>query len=192
MQWSSRIQNQYTKINCISILTMNTLKRKLWKQFHLQYIVSEAVLRWRRNRIGRTLSPPQIHQKNLWMQSKFHRTTSECWQRTLDIQKSSPLSLKGGRTKYKRQTERQELGMETPPGEGVMKEEKFPKSRTPSHRWVCGEFWNLRGQHNWEEKKQNPQNRCLTATASGEVAQMLTSTTSEWGLNREAWVACLG
>ena len=70
-----------------------------------------------------------------------------------------------------------------------MKEEKLPHSRKPSHRWVCGEFWNLRGQHNWEEKKQNPQNRCLTATASGEVAQMLTSATSERGLDREVWVA---
>ena len=37
--------------------------------------------------------------------------------------------------------------METRPGEGVMKEEKFPNS------WVCEEFWNLRGQHNWEENK---------------------------------------
>ena len=35
-----------------------------------------------------------------------------------------------------------------------MKEEKFPNSRKPSHRWVCGEFWNLRGQHNQEEKKK--------------------------------------
>ena len=26
--------------------------------------------------------------------------------------------------------------------------EKFPYSRKPSHRWICGEFWNLRGQHN--------------------------------------------
>ena len=79
--------------------------------------------------------------------------------------------------------------METRPGEGAVKEEKFPNSRKPSHRWVCGEFWNLRRQHNWEEKKQNPQNRCLTATASGEVAQMLTSATSERGLDREVWVA---
>ena len=39
----------------------------------------------------------------------------------------------------------------------VMKEEKFPHTRKPSHRRVCGEFWNLRGQHNWEENKQkNP------------------------------------
>ena len=44
--------------------------------------------------------------------------------------------------------------METCPGEGVMKEDKFPNSRTPSHQWVCGEFWNLRGQHNWERKKK--------------------------------------
>ena len=34
--------------------------------------------------------------------------------------------------------------------------EKFPNSRKPSHEWVCGEFWNLRGQRNWEEgKKKN-------------------------------------
>ena len=32
----------------------------------------------------------------------------------------------------------------------------------------------------------------LTATPSGEVAQMLASATSEQGLHREAWVACLG
>ena len=36
--------------------------------------------------------------------------------------------------------------------EGVLKEEKFPNTRKPSHWWVCGEFWNHRGQHNWEEK----------------------------------------
>ena len=47
-------------------------------------------------------------------------------------------------------------------------------------------------KHNQEErkkKKKTPQNRCLTATASGEVAQMLTSATSEWRLDREAWAA---
>ena len=38
--------------------------------------------------------------------------------------------------------------METHPGEGVLKEEKFPHSRKPSHWWVCVEFWNLRRQHN--------------------------------------------
>ena len=43
--------------------------------------------------------------------------------------------------------------METHPAEEVMKEEKFPNTRKPSHRQVCGEFWNLRGQHNREGKK---------------------------------------
>ena len=43
--------------------------------------------------------------------------------------------------------------METYPGEGVIKEEKFPNTRKPSHQRVCGEFWNLRGQHNGREKK---------------------------------------
>ena len=38
-----------------------------------------------------------------------------------------------------------------------MKEEKFPNIRKPSHRQVYSEFWNLRGQHNWEgKKKQQP------------------------------------
>ena len=48
-----------------------------------------------------------------------------------------------------------------------MKEEKFPHSRKPSHRRVCGEFGGLRRQHNQEKKKKkkNPQNTCVTATA---------------------------
>ena len=40
---------------------------------------------------------------------------------------------------------------EDPPRKGVFKK-KFPKTRKHSHWWVCGEFWNLRGQHNQEEK----------------------------------------
>ena len=80
--------------------------------------------------------------------------------------------------------------METGPGEGVMKEEKFPNSRTPSHRWVCGEFWNLRGQHN--RKGWGDQNTCLNTTPSGDVAQTLASATSEQGLNRETPIVCLG
>ena len=47
--------------------------------------------------------------------------------------------------------------METHPGEGVMKE-MFPNSNKPSHWRICGEFWNLKGENNWEKKKTNPQN----------------------------------
>ena len=87
--------------------------------------------------------------------------------------------------------------MKTYPRERVVKEEKFSNTRKPSHWQVCGEFWNLRGQHNQEKKKEkNPQITCLTATTSGEVAQMLKSASSEpasseWGLNREAQAALL-
>ena len=45
--------------------------------------------------------------------------------------------------------------METCPGKGVMKEGKFLNTRKLSHWGVCGEFWNLRGQQNWEEKKKS-------------------------------------
>ena len=78
--------------------------------------------------------------------------------------------------------------METQPGEGVAKEDKFPNSRKPSHQKVCGEFWNLRGQHNWEEKKKNTH---LMATPSREVAQMLMSATSKRRQDREVQVAWL-
>ena len=44
--------------------------------------------------------------------------------------------------------EKKKLGMETRLREGVVKEEKFPNSRKPSHQQVCGEFLNVRGQHN--------------------------------------------
>ena len=44
--------------------------------------------------------------------------------------------------------------METHHGKGVVKEEKFPNSRKPSHWWVCGEFWNLKGQQNLDGKKK--------------------------------------
>jgi len=55
--------------------------------------------------------------------------------------------------------------METCPGEGVVKKEKISHGRNPSHRRVCGEFWNLRKQHNRKKKPTNPQNTCLTITA---------------------------
>ena len=41
--------------------------------------------------------------------------------------------------------------METHPRKEVVKK-KFPNTRKPSHQEVCGVFWNLRGQHNQEEK----------------------------------------
>ena len=39
-----------------------------------------------------------------------------------------------------------------PSQEGSLKREKFPNTRKHSQCRVCGEPWNHRGQHNWEEK----------------------------------------
>ena len=76
-----------------------------------------------------------------------------------------------------------------------MKEECFQIAGKP-HLRACGEFWNLRGQHNWQKKKKrkkrNLQNICLTTTASREVAQKLVSTTSEERLDRKMRAECLG
>ena len=62
-----------------------------------------------------------------------------------------PKSSKGGRKKCKRQKKRQG-GMEFRPGKGVLKREKFPNTRKPSHCRICAELWKHRGQHNREKK----------------------------------------
>jgi hypothetical protein len=78
-----------------------------------------AVLKLQGNRTGRPLSPPQIHQKNISTLSKFHKTTSECQQRTSGTKKSSSLSSKTGRKKYKTKKETKEVGRELRSGKGV-------------------------------------------------------------------------
>ena len=71
----------------------------------------------------------------------------------LVTQKSSSLSSKTGRKKYKRQKkETKEVGRELCPGKRVLKREKFPNTRKHSHCRVCGEPWKHRGKHNMEEK----------------------------------------
>ena len=56
-----------------------------------------------------------------------------------------------------------------------------------------GSFGISEGNVAGREKKKNPQNKnsFLTATASGEVAQVLEFATSDWGLDREAWASHL-
>ena len=89
-----------------------------------------AVLRWRRNRTGRPLSPSKIHQKNISMLSKFHKTTSECRQRTSGTQQSRSLASKTGRKKYnKTKKETKEVGRECRPGKGIPSWEETLKKR---------------------------------------------------------------
>ena len=62
------------------------------------------------------------------MLSKFHKTTSECPQRTSGTQKSSPLPLKGGRIKDKKRDKRGRDG--APSQEGSLKKRSF---QTPGY-----------------------------------------------------------
>ena len=90
--------------------------------------------------------------------------------------------------KTKRETK--ELGMDTHLGEGVVKGEKFQNTRKPSHWWVCGSFGVSEGNVSRKRKKKKHKNMHITTTPTGEVAQTLPFTTSEWRLDRVAWPEC--
>ena len=55
--------------------------------------------------------------------------------------------------------------MKTHPGEGIMKEEKFPKGRKPLTGGLVGSF-----EHDITRREKNPQNMLLTPIPIGEVA----------------------
>ena len=111
----------------IHLYNSKILKPKGWNgmQNYFKKNHQRAVLRWQRNRMGRPLSPPQIHGKDIWTLSKFHKTTSECWQRTSGTQKGSPLPSKGGRGKNIKDKKRDKRGKDRDPSwEGSLKKER--------------------------------------------------------------------
>ena len=64
------------------------------------------------------------------MLSKFHKTTSECWQRTSGTQQSRSLASKTGRKKYsKTKKETKEVGRELCSGKGIPSREETLKKR---------------------------------------------------------------
>ena len=79
--------------------------------------------------------------------------------------------------------------MEFRPGKGVLKREKFPNTRKPSHCRICAEPLKHRGQHNREEKinKQLKPADCKPYgnSPSGEAVQTPAHATSKRGLGRE-------
>ena len=68
-----------------------------------------------------------------------------------------------------------------------MKEEKSPHSRKLPQVYLWGILESQRATKSGEGKKKKD----TTNRNCREVAQSLTSTTSEWGLGREAWTASL-
>ena len=116
------ISHQLHDMTCIIFQYFLSLSNKI--MLFKNRINLEVVLRWQKNRTGRSLSLPQIHQKNIWMLSKFHRTTSECRQRISGTQKSSPLSSKGGRKSIK-DKKRDKRGRDGAPSrEGSLKKDR--------------------------------------------------------------------
>ena len=109
------------------------------------------VLRWQRNRTGRPLLP-----------HKFIKRTFECWENSRKQQLNAGrghqapwkavhcLQMEVGQNiKYKK-TDKRDRDRD-PSQEGSLKKDKFPNTRKHSDQRVCGEPWNHRGQHNWEE-----------------------------------------
>ena len=102
-----------------------------------------------------------------------------------------PNSSKGGRKKYRRQKKRHKReGRGVPSQEGVLKREKFPNTRKPSHCRICAELWKHRGQHK-REKKINKQLKIADCEPYGnspsrEAAQTPAHGISKLGLGREA------
>ena len=69
-----------------------------------------------------------------------------------DTQKDSPLSSKGGRKNIK-DKKRDKRGRDGDlSGEESLEKERSFQTSGNTHQWVCGEPWDLRGQHNQEEK----------------------------------------
>ena len=96
--------------------------------------------RWRRSKMWRSPSSPQIHQNYIHMWKNSYRTPTEHWQKTSDFPKAgnSPCTWVGQKKKGK--TETKEKGQDLHLWEGAVKEEKFPHTRKPLHwqRWGVG------------------------------------------------------
>ena len=124
------------------------------------------------------------------MLSNFHKTTSECSQRTPAPRKAAHSLQKEVVQNIKDKKRDKKVRDGDPSRERVMK--KFPNTRKPLTGGSVGSFEISEGNITRRGEKKIPQNTRLTTTPNREVAQMLMSATSEWGLNREVQVACLG
>ena len=147
--------------------------------------------------VGQSQVGGGIEQEDHFLPHRFIKRSFECWatstKKLLNAGRGHQAPRKEAHSLWKEVGQRNDKKRDTRvrdemhPGEGVVKEEKFPNSRKPSHWWVCGEFWNLRGQHNREGENTHThththtQNTRLTTTPSREVTQTPTSTAGQGG-----------
>ena len=64
----------------------------------------ERTSRWRKGKMWRSPSSPQIHQKYIYMWNSSYRTPTEHWQKTSDLPKGKKLPTYLGREKEKTET----------------------------------------------------------------------------------------
>ena len=74
--------------------------------------------------------------------------------------------------------------------EGVVKK-KFPNTMKLSHLRVCGEFWNLRGQHNREENTHTP-TPTHTPTHTHTHTEYTPHCNSQWRISPDTCVCYQG
>ena len=67
--------------------------------------------RWRKSKMWRPPSSPQIHQKCIYMWNSSYRTPTERWQKTSDVPKGKKLPTYLGSTKEKRKDRDKRIGM---------------------------------------------------------------------------------
>ena len=78
----------------------------------------ERPSRWRRSKMWRGPSIPQIHQKYVYMWNNSYRTPTECWQKTSDFPKGKKLPTYQCWAKEKRKNRDKRIGTGPAPREG--------------------------------------------------------------------------
>ena len=139
-----------------------------------------VVPRWWRNRMERSLSPLQIHQKINWMLSKFHKTTSECWQRTPGTRKAvHSIQKEVGHNIKDKKRDTRVSGWD--PSQGGSREggkvSKHQETLSAVGLWGALESQKATYPDGGKIKHTNSKNACLTALPM--KAQTLASVTSK-------------
>ena len=78
----------------------------------------EGGARWRKSKMRRSPSFPQIHQKYIYTWNCSYRTPTECWQKTSDLPKGKKIPTYLGRAKEKRNNRDKRIGTGPAPAGG--------------------------------------------------------------------------
>ena len=120
--------------------------------------------RWRKSKMQRSPSSPQIHQKYIYLWNNSYRTPTECWQKTSDFSKGKKVPTYLSRAKEKRKNRDKRIGTGPAP--------------------VGGELWRRKGFHTlgspfrgrdcrwWMGEASERQRRALPQGCGGQSGEM--------------------